>query len=180
MVANTKKEALKITKPTLLIHWTIGNFPTQLTTLLDVLKEQIQVVIVLPATDVRTRYPIILQELAVRENADTKPEWYYRNAYEIQIDKVMKETENLRQKYLDLLIYEDQNYEMVRRFNLVPSIHPMLVEADDRAVGLYSFFLFDGKGIMINEWICRMTLGNKEDSLLMQNILEKAIVDVTR
>lgn len=175
-----EKEVLEITKPTLLIHWTIGIFTSQLTTLLDVLKDQIQVVVVLPTTDARTRYPIILQELAVRENADTKIEWYYRNLYEVQIDKALKEAENLRQNYPDLLIYEDQSYEMVRRFNLVPIIHPLLVEADDRDVGLYNFFLFDEHGVMIKEWICRMTLGNKEESLLMQNILEKAITELTR
>lgn len=175
-----EKEVLKITKPTLLILWTIGNSNLQLYTLLDTLEDQIQVVVVLPTTDAHTRYPIIQQELAHREDAETKIEWYYRNFYEIQINVYLKETESLRQKYPDLLIYEDQSYEMMRRFNLGPTIHPMLVEADDRDVRLNSFFLFDEQGIMINEWICRLTLGNKEDNVVMLNILEQAIAELKR
>ncbi len=173
------KEKLEITEPTLLIHWTFEGNTSQLNALLDALKDQIRVAVVLQSTEVRTRYPIILQELALRENANTKTEWYYRDSYINQMEAFLKETEKLQQKYPDLLIYEDQSYEMVRRFNLIHTVHPTLKETDDRDAELNNFFLFDEQGVLINEWLCRMTLGNKEESMLMQSMLEKAITELT-
>ena len=59
-------------------------------------------------------------------------------------------------------------------------LNPILVEADDRSVMVYMFYLFNEKGILVNDWLCRLTLGNKEDNVVMLNILEQAIAELKR
>jgi len=179
--SNTQaKEPIKITKPTLLINWSLENPLSQLRVLLDSLKDKVQIILVLQATDLRTRYPTIMEALTTRDNTEDKIEWLYMKSMDIQTERDLQYIASLQSLYPDLLIYEDQAYEMIRRLNLLHLLNPMLVEADDRSVMVYMFYLFNEKGILVNDWLCRLTLGNKEDTVLMLNILEQAITELKR
>ena len=179
--SNTQaKEPIKITKPTLLINWSMENPLSQLSALLDSLKDKVQIILVLQATDLRTRYPTILEALTTRDNTEDKIERLYIKSMDIQTERDLQYIASLQSLYPDLLIYEDQAYEMIRRFNLLHLLNPILVEADDRSVMVYMFYLFNEKGILVNDWLCRLTLGNKEDNVVMLNILEQAIAELKR
>jgi hypothetical protein len=174
--SNTQaKETIKITKPTLLINWSLENPLSQLSALLDSLKEKVQIILVLQVTDLRTRYPTIVEALTTRDNTEDKIEWLYIKTMGIQTERDLQYIASLQSLYPDLLIYEDQAYEMIRRLNLLHLLNPMLVEADDRSIMVYMFYLFNEKGILVNDWLCRLTLGNKEENVVMLNILEQAI-----
>jgi|GEM_PF-4171865 len=178
--SSQEKETIKISEPTLMIHWSLENSLPQLSALIDPLIEKVQIILVLQNTEVRTRFPVLLHELATRENVEEKIEWFSRKNYDFLMNKYMARLESIAQMYPYLMIFEDQSYEIVRRFNLVHLTHPMLKEVDDRFAELNSFFLFNEKGILVNEWICRLTLGNKEDNVVMLNILEQAIAELKR
>ena len=137
-----------------------------------------QIILILQATDLRTRYPTIMEALMTRDNTEDKIERLYIKSMDIQTERDLQYIASLQSLYPDLLIYEDQAYEMIRRLNLLHLLNPMLVEADDRSVMVYMFYLFNEKGILVNDWLCRLTLGNKEDNVVMLNILEQAIAEL--
>ena len=174
-----ERELVQIDRPTLLILWSFENSNALLQTYLDYFQNKVQIFLVLKTTDVRTRYPALLEALASSYDADDRIEWKYIESMKNQTSVEVSNINNIVELYPEMKIYEDQTHEMIRRLSSLQILHYSLMKGEDRGVMLYSFYLFNAKSILVKDWQCRMTLGNQEDRYEMLTILEQAITELS-